>query len=105
MARVLLTTFGSLGDLHPYIALALELNRRGHEAMIGTSATYAEKIRAGDRISGDPPGQAGPPGGPGVHEADHGPAEGAGTGHPRVHDAGAPRNVRGHIGRGGRRRP
>ena len=46
MARILLTTFGSLGDLHPYIALALELNRRGHEAMIGTSATYAEKIRA-----------------------------------------------------------
>ncbi len=46
MARILLTTFGSLGDLHPYIALALELNRRGHEAVIGTSATYAEKIGA-----------------------------------------------------------
>jgi UDP:flavonoid glycosyltransferase YjiC (YdhE family) len=46
VARILLTTFGSLGDLHPYIALALELNRRGHEAVIGTSATYAEKIRA-----------------------------------------------------------
>jgi UDP:flavonoid glycosyltransferase YjiC (YdhE family) len=46
VARILLTTFGSLGDLHPYIALALELNRRGHEAVIGTSATYAEKIGA-----------------------------------------------------------
>jgi UDP:flavonoid glycosyltransferase YjiC (YdhE family) len=46
VARILLTTFGSLGDLHPYIALALELNRRGHEAVIGTSGTYAEKVRA-----------------------------------------------------------
>ncbi|MGE5191212.1 MAG: glycosyltransferase [Deltaproteobacteria bacterium] len=46
MARVLLTTFGSLGDLHPYIALALELKRRGHEAVIGTSAMYVEKLRA-----------------------------------------------------------
>jgi UDP:flavonoid glycosyltransferase YjiC (YdhE family) len=44
--RILLTTFGSLGDLHPYIALALELNRRGHEAIIGSSGTYAEKVRA-----------------------------------------------------------
>ena len=28
--RVVLLTFGSLGDLHPYIALALELRARGH---------------------------------------------------------------------------
>lgn len=34
--RILLTTFGSLGDVHPYIALALELQRRGHTPVIGT---------------------------------------------------------------------
>ncbi len=46
MARVLLTTFGSLGDLHPYIAIAIELQRRGHEAFIGSSAAYGEKVTA-----------------------------------------------------------
>src|SRR5262249_47098166 len=42
--RIVLTTFGSLGDLHPYIALALGLRSRGHEAIIATSAYYREKI-------------------------------------------------------------
>ncbi|PYY01372.1 MAG: hypothetical protein DMG64_13990 [Acidobacteria bacterium] len=28
--RVILTTHGTLGDLHPYLAIALELQRRGH---------------------------------------------------------------------------
>jgi rhamnosyltransferase subunit B len=44
--RIVLTTFGSLGDLHPYIALALELQDRGHEAVIATSAFYRPKIEA-----------------------------------------------------------
>jgi rhamnosyltransferase subunit B len=44
MARVILATFGSLGDVHPVIALALELRRRGHESVVATSANYAEKI-------------------------------------------------------------
>jgi hypothetical protein len=35
--RIVLTTFGSLGDLHPYIAVALGLKTRGHEAVIATS--------------------------------------------------------------------
>src|SRR5690349_8859348 len=42
--RIVLTTFGSLGDLHPYIAVALELQRRGHQAVIATSALYRDKI-------------------------------------------------------------
>src|SRR5262249_55960786 len=39
-----LTTFGSLGDLHPYIALALGLQARGHDAVIATSGFYRQKI-------------------------------------------------------------
>lgn len=43
--RIVLTTFGSLGDLHPYIALALGLQSRGHEAVIATSPFYRQKIK------------------------------------------------------------
>ncbi len=46
MARIVLATFGSLGDLHPVLALALELRRRGHRVEIATSAFYQEKIAA-----------------------------------------------------------
>lgn len=42
--RILLTTFGSLGDLHPYLALAAGLRTRGHEPVIATSAAYRERI-------------------------------------------------------------
>ncbi len=44
--RIVLTTFGSLGDLHPYIAIALGLQARGHEAVIATSSFYRHKIEA-----------------------------------------------------------
>jgi len=44
--RIVLATFGSLGDLHPYLALALELQARGHEAVIATSAAYRQKVEA-----------------------------------------------------------
>jgi rhamnosyltransferase subunit B len=46
MARLLLATVGSLGDLHPMLALALELQRRGHSAEIATTEFYREKISA-----------------------------------------------------------
>src|SRR4051812_17128477 len=46
MARILFATFGSLGDLHPPLALALELKRRGHCAEIATLEGYREKITA-----------------------------------------------------------
>ena len=46
MARIVFATIGSLGDLHPVIALTLELRRRGHGAEIATSEMYREKIGA-----------------------------------------------------------
>lgn len=44
--RIVLTTFGSLGDLHPYIAIARELKARGHEVILATSGYYRQKIEA-----------------------------------------------------------
>jgi rhamnosyltransferase subunit B len=44
--RVVLATFGSLGDIHPVIALGLELQRRGHHAAIVTSEYHRERILA-----------------------------------------------------------
>jgi rhamnosyltransferase subunit B len=44
--RIVFTTFGSLGDLHPYIAIALGLQARGHEAVIATSGYYRQKIES-----------------------------------------------------------
>lgn len=46
MARIVLNTFGSFGDLHPYLAIAIELRRRGHAPLIATSEVYREKIAA-----------------------------------------------------------
>ena len=42
----MLTTFGSLGDLHPYIAVAEELGKRGHHAVIATTRHYQQRIEA-----------------------------------------------------------
>ena len=44
--RIVLTAVGSLGDLHPYIAIALGLKARGHEAILATSACYRQKVEA-----------------------------------------------------------
>lgn len=44
MARIVLAPYGSLGDLHPFLALALELRERGHEPVICTLGVYREKI-------------------------------------------------------------
>jgi UDP:flavonoid glycosyltransferase YjiC (YdhE family) len=44
--RIVLTTIGSLGDLHPMIALAIELERRGHKATIATIEAYRQKIES-----------------------------------------------------------
>jgi UDP:flavonoid glycosyltransferase YjiC (YdhE family) len=44
--RIIITTFGSFGDIHPYIPLALELKARGHRPTIATSELYREKIEA-----------------------------------------------------------
>lgn len=44
--RIVLTTLGSYGDIHPYIAIAMELRARGHQPVIATSELYREKIQA-----------------------------------------------------------
>lgn len=44
--RIVLSTFGSFGDIHPYIAIALELKARGHSVVIATSEVYREKMDA-----------------------------------------------------------
>jgi len=45
MARVLLATFGSLGDLHPYIAVGRALQARGLRARIATSSDYRQAVQ------------------------------------------------------------
>lgn len=44
--KIVLSTFGSLGDLHPLLALAIELRMRGHEIVINSLEAYREKIAA-----------------------------------------------------------
>lgn len=44
--RIVLATFGSLGDLHPYIALALGLKARGHRPVIATSGSHRPRVEA-----------------------------------------------------------
>ncbi len=44
--RILLATIGSLGDLHPMLALALELQRRGHAVTLASTDFYRDKVRA-----------------------------------------------------------
>jgi UDP:flavonoid glycosyltransferase YjiC (YdhE family) len=46
MAKIVLNTFGSFGDLHPFLAVGLALRRRGHRAVIATSNVYRDKILA-----------------------------------------------------------
>jgi UDP:flavonoid glycosyltransferase YjiC (YdhE family) len=45
--RIILATFGSYGDIHPYLAIAAELHSRGHYPVIATSELYREKLVAG----------------------------------------------------------
>ncbi|WP_293144122.1 MULTISPECIES: glycosyltransferase [unclassified Microcoleus] len=46
MSRIVVTTIGSLGDLHPKIAIALELRKRGHDVVFATHKEYQTKIAA-----------------------------------------------------------
>jgi rhamnosyltransferase subunit B len=46
MARIVLVTVGSLGDLHPFIGVALELKSLGHEPIMAVSNNHVEKCRA-----------------------------------------------------------
>jgi rhamnosyltransferase subunit B len=42
--RIVIATIGSLGDLHPCLALALALMRRGHRVTIATTPFYKAKV-------------------------------------------------------------
>jgi UDP:flavonoid glycosyltransferase YjiC (YdhE family) len=42
--RILLTTAGSLGDLHPYLAVAVGLKNRGHQVAVGTCEYYRPRV-------------------------------------------------------------
>ena len=46
MAKIVLSTFGSLGDLHPKIAIGIELKKRGHEVVFNVMEFYREKIES-----------------------------------------------------------
>ena len=43
--RIVITTLGSFGDIHPYMAIAAELRTRGHQPVIATSELYREKMQ------------------------------------------------------------
>ena len=44
--RALVTTIGSLGDLHPLLAIAFELKRRGHTVVFGTSTNFRRIVES-----------------------------------------------------------
>ena len=46
--RIVLAPYGSLGDLHPFLALGIELRERGLDVVINTIEPYREKIDALD---------------------------------------------------------
>lgn len=46
MKRIVFSTVGSLGDLHPYIAIAKELLARGHAPVIATTDRYKTIVEA-----------------------------------------------------------
>ncbi len=43
--RALILTFGTKGDIEPYVALAAALNAAGHEATIGTAGGFEQDVR------------------------------------------------------------
>jgi rhamnosyltransferase subunit B len=43
--RIVLSNIGTYGDIHPLIAIALELKRRGHTPVMALPAMYEKKIR------------------------------------------------------------
>ncbi|MFL6715181.1 MAG: glycosyltransferase [Burkholderiaceae bacterium] len=61
--HVVFATAGSLGDLYPFLALGMELQRRGHRASIASSFEHRARVEAAGlafrHMRPDPPG---PPG-------------------------------------------
>ena len=46
MAKILIHTLGSSGDLNPFLALGLELRQRGHDLHFALSPKFSERARA-----------------------------------------------------------
>jgi rhamnosyltransferase subunit B len=46
MSKIVVTTLGSLGDLHPQMAIAIELQQRGHDVVFTTHKEFRSKIEA-----------------------------------------------------------
>lgn len=44
--RIVITSFGSLGDLHPYLALGQALQRRGHRPVLALPVSYGAQVHA-----------------------------------------------------------
>lgn len=44
MARIVLATFGSHGDLNPFLALGLELRKRGHSVVVAAAPVYKSDV-------------------------------------------------------------
>jgi sterol 3beta-glucosyltransferase len=44
--KIVITSFGTRGDVQPYLALAVGLQRAGHRVTLATSHTYAKWIQA-----------------------------------------------------------
>jgi UDP:flavonoid glycosyltransferase YjiC (YdhE family) len=44
--RIVLATYGSFGDVHPYLAIARALQARGHRPVLATSNIYRAKVEA-----------------------------------------------------------
>jgi UDP:flavonoid glycosyltransferase YjiC (YdhE family) len=42
--RIVLTTFGTLGDVHPLLAVALEMRRRGHTPVLAVPEIFRPKV-------------------------------------------------------------
>lgn len=56
MARILMATIGSLGDLHPFLAIGRELRSLGHDVTVATSDKHGPRIEeAGMRFAEIPP--------------------------------------------------
>jgi UDP:flavonoid glycosyltransferase YjiC (YdhE family) len=42
--KIVLSNVGTLGDLHPFIAIALQLRERGYDAVIATSPDFRDNV-------------------------------------------------------------
>jgi rhamnosyltransferase subunit B len=44
VSRIVIAVFGSLGDVHPKIAIGLELHRRGHRVVFAGWEEYRDRL-------------------------------------------------------------